>query len=581
MREIIGRILREHAEFKKAILVLLGINLIMTVVSASGPMFIGHITDAAAAQKSWDDVLVYIVCYAVVSILSVLFAQARWNHETRHLDWQLHNQLNKRTLRHLVGLSIGQLRGEHSVVTSSKVSNGQSAVRQLFDGVVYQLLPTLLMAFIACVAMTIYYPVLGLVTMALCVVMVVWTGYIAKNTYRPLKKMKKFEHGVVHKRGGDAMRHLPSIMLAAHEERSLGMVAASRETAARNHRWIYIPMGKLMARMWMLNLGGRVAVMCIAAWYVFNGVYPVGALAAVMLWVMQSLGRLQDLQQLLRGMLQSWIDAELYFEVRDTKPDIDTPANSFTFDCIGGEVVFEEVLFNYGDSEKPALNHVSFRIGPVQKGGIVGPSGAGKSTLLSMLQGAYVPSLGSIRIDGVDVRTIDWVKYREQVGFIEQETVIFDWTLYENLMFGIPEHRREFLKKFPEKVHEALTKVGLEHLIPRLYKRMGETGRKLSGGEKQRVAIARIVLKEPDLLIVDEGTSSVDPKTERVVHQLLDSISPGSTRIFVAHRLSTVQDSDLILVMAEGKLIASGTHEELLQNCPLYAELVRDLMIRG
>jgi len=241
-------------------------------------------------------------------------------------------------------------------------------------------------------------------------------------------------------------------------------------------------------------------------------------------------------------------------------------------------VIFDGVFFSYPGAKETSLKGVTFKIESGQKIGIVGPTGAGKSTLLSLLQIAHSPDLGSIRVDGKDLSNVDQVQYRSNIGFIEQQPLLLSQSLKRNLLFGLSKQQR--METTDKDLEGILDRLKLEGLKNRLYKNVGELGVKLSGGQKQRIVIGRILLKKPEMLIVDEGTSAVDPVTEKIIHDELDNLSPGSTRIFVAHRISTVQNADKIIVMNEGCIEATGTHDQLMETCALYQELVQNLLLR-
>jgi ABC-type multidrug transport system fused ATPase/permease subunit len=276
-------------------------------------------------------------------------------------------------------------------------------------------------------------------------------------------------------------------------------------------------------------------------------------------------------------MISGWADIIQYFRVMDTESDIKTVNNPVEMSTLNGEVVFDSVFFSYPGSEENSLNGISFKIEPGQKVGIVGPTGSGKTTLLSMLQIAYLPDIGSIRVDGIDLSNVNQSEYRSNIGFIEQHPLILSQSLKKNMLFGLSKEQR--INVSDKDLENVLDRLKLSDLKHRLNKNVGELGIKLSGGQKQRIIIARVLLKKPEMLIVDEGTSAVDPVTEKIIHDELDNLSPGSTRIFVAHRISTVQNSDKIIVMQDGSIEAIGTHDELLESCVLYQELVQNLLL--
>ena len=236
-----------------------------------------------------------------------------------------------------------------------------------------------------------------------------------------------------------------------------------------------------------------------------------------------------------------------------------------------GKIQFEHVSFSYA-SESPTLEDVSFTIEPGQVAAFVGPTGAGKTTIISLIPRFYDPSSGIVKIDGTDVRKFQQRSLRQQMSFVLQETVLFHGPIWQNIAYGKPEASRseilraaelanatEFIERMPE---------GYNTIV-------GERGMTLSGGQRQRIAIARAIIRNSPILILDEPTSGLDASAEKLVVEALERLMKGKTVITIAHRLSTIRSSDVIFVIKDGRLSESGTHEKLLRNGGLYAELDR------
>jgi ATP-binding cassette subfamily B protein len=235
----------------------------------------------------------------------------------------------------------------------------------------------------------------------------------------------------------------------------------------------------------------------------------------------------------------------------------------------GGEIVFDHVDFHY-DKSRPILHDVSFRVAPGNTVAIVGSSGAGKSTISRILFRFYDVAGGSVRIDGQDIRGVTQSSLRAAIGVVPQDTVLFNDTIFYNICYGRPDCTREEVEQAARlaRIHDFI--VGL----PQGYEsQVGERGLKLSGGEKQRVAIARTILKNPRILLFDEATSALDTRTEQEIQRSLEEVSRGRTTVVIAHRLSTIINSDEIIVLDRGRVAERGRHGELLAKAGLYADM--------
>ena len=311
----------------------------------------------------------------------------------------------------------------------------------------------------------------------------------------------------------------------------------------------------------------------VIIWYggreVINGNLTSGSLIAFLVYTVNITNPVKRLGNVYGSIQRAVAAAERVFEVLDTLPEIQDDFDAKELPVVKGQVEFENVMFEYRSGE-PALCNLSIKVPPGQVLAIVGPSGAGKSTIANLLPRFYDPQQGRIKIDGRDIRHVTVRSLREQIAMVPQDTILFSASIYENILYGrLDASAAEVTAAaYSANAHDFILQMPLGYDT-----QIGERGCQLSGGQRQRIAIARAILKDPRILILDEATSALDAESERVVQDALDKLMVGRTTFMVAHRLSTIQRADKILVMDKGRLVECGNHTELLAAGGLYCKL--------
>jgi subfamily B ATP-binding cassette protein MsbA len=386
---------------------------------------------------------------------------------------------------------------------------------------------------------------------------------------RPVYRRVRARLGGINARLQDSLSGIRVIQAFAQEDRQLAQFAAESESYYRARvqgirYWAtFFPAMRFVAQL------GTVIVLSAGSIMVVDGSLSLGTLVAFLSYVIsfyEPINRLTEVDNVFQEAIAA---GERIFELLDETAEIQDAPDAVELPPIQGSVAFEDVHFRYGTGDE-VLRDVTFHMEPGEAVALVGPSGAGKTSIANLLCRFYDPIDGSIAVDGYALQQVTLASLRKQIAVVLQETFLFNTSIRENLLYGKPDATDEELV--------AATKAAYAHefieALPDGYNtEIGERGVKLSGGQKQRLALARAILADPRILILDEATSSVDAEAEYLIQQALESVLQGRTALVIAHRLSTIRNADKIIALEEGRIVEIGDHQALMQRGGLYSQL--------
>lgn len=470
---------------------------------------------------------------------------------------------------HVQTLSLSFHQTKRTGAMNRIIDRGANAVDFLLRFLVFNILPALAeLVLAASVAAILYGWEFSLIIVIAVLAYAVLTGLMTEWRVKIRRRMNEADTEV-NARAVDTLTNFETVKAFAAEQREANRFDQAKQRYADAATQSQQSLAGLNAAQSAIMNGGLLAVALTGAWKAFQGELQPGDVAALTLMLMNVYQPLNILGWAYREIKQASVDLERLFQTLQIKPDVADVDEAPALAVTGGGVQFEAVSFAH-DGRARSVSDMSFELKPGQFIGLAGPSGAGKSTLLRLLFRFYDPDQGRVLIDGQDISKISQTSLRENLGLVPQDVVLFNDTLRENIHYGRPEADEAALW---DAVERAYLKDFVESLPDGLETRVGERGLKLSGGEKQRVGVARAILKNPPILILDEATSALDSETESEVQAALAEAAKGRTTIAVAHRLSTIARADQILVLEDGRLTEQGDHAALLAKGGRYAAM--------
>jgi ATP-binding cassette subfamily B protein len=569
------RFLQYLRPFRQDIPIALSLVAIGAATQAIGPFLLGWSIDSFIAQGDLPGLLLLLGMLAIIYLTGIL-AIRRQIIRVGSIMQRLLAQLRQDIFSKIQSLPLSFFDRSEAGDLMSRLLNDVNTVNQAFGQTVAQMLGNLFSLVGIVIAMLTINLQLGLLSNLVVPLMIFTTGFFsrwARSRFRVTRQTigelsAKLEEDIGSVREAQAFNRVQlnieefDLLNAANRDANVQAVAITSAFLPS------IDFLNTLATAGVLAYGGYLAV---------TGAATIGVVTSFLLYVQQFFRPIQILSQFYTQAQSAFAGLERIFLLLDEPAQLQDAADAIEMPPIQGEVIFERVEFGYTSGQK-VLKGVDLRATPGQMIALIGPTGAGKSTIINLILRFYDVSGGAVKIDGVDVRRVTQASLRRQIGIVLQDNILFSGTVAENIAFGMPNAAQSDIETAAQlaNVHEFITS------LPQGYAtQLGEKGAPLSQGQRQLISIARAVLINPRILILDEATSSIDTRTESLVQKAIARLLQNRTSFVIAHRLSTVTQADQVLVIQEGNIVEHGTHAELMAQGGIYANFYALQMTAG
>lgn len=573
--QVIAKLAPYLWEYKSRAIIAMGLLILAKLSGIGLPIVLKHVVDhldpSLLSERSTQFITVPIallIAYGLLRFFNVFFSELRDTVFSRVTE-RAQRRIGLDVFRHLYELELDFHLSRKTGGLSRDMERGTRGISFLLRFALFNIIPTFLeILLVSSILLVSYNYQFALIALASVIIYVGFSVYITEWRTGFVRHANQMDNKA-NTRAVDALLNYETVKYFGNEDYEAALYdnsLESWETARLKNRLSLTALNSGQAFIIAFSI---TAMMFIAAQQVQNGTMSLGDLVLVNAFMIQLFMPLNVLGFVYRELKASLADIETLFNLLQQTPQVTDKPNAPSLKTGPKSIHFNNVNFHYHPN-RPILKNISFSIEAGQKVAIVGRSGSGKSTIARLLFRFYDVTDGEILLNNQNIREVSQTSLREQIGIVPQDTVLFNDTIFHNINYGLPDasepevyqaanacHLNSFIEQLPE---------GYQTLV-------GERGLKISGGEKQRIAIARVILKNPQILVFDEATSSLDSEAEQAINQSLTQIAKHHSTLIIAHRLSTIVDADKILVLDHGEIIETGKHLELLKQNGLYAQL--------